>query len=179
MPPINETTDGWYHNDHAHLSPTVDRLASWDYRQSIRKWFNHLDPPPTTLVELKQRWLLNWPHARGQCGLSAQDSTPMDSLIEPPTLAAQQSRTPKPQDLHPAYTITHPHFQERSTQTPHARVVDKGTQVRQPTGKPKWTQYYADHRQSTSLTPRQASPVDDKSTCTCHTGSTHCKCQRS
>ena len=27
LPPINETSDGWYHNDHAHLSPTVDRLA--------------------------------------------------------------------------------------------------------------------------------------------------------
>ena len=35
---LNETTDGCYLDDHAHLSPTVDRLTSWDYRQSIRQW---------------------------------------------------------------------------------------------------------------------------------------------
>ena len=143
LPLSNATTDGCYLDDHEHLSPTVDSLTSWEYRQSIRKWFNHLDPPPTTLGELEQLWLLNRSHARGQRGASVQDSTPTDSLIAPPTPPAQQQ---------PTYAITHPHSRERSTQTPHARVVDKGTQTQQPTGKP---------------------------TCTCHTGSTHCQCQRS
>ena len=56
LPLLNATTtDGCYLGDYAHLSPTVDRLiSSWDYRQSIRQWYNHLNPPPTTLAETEQ-----------------------------------------------------------------------------------------------------------------------------
>ena len=186
LPPINETTDGWYHNDHAHLSPTVDRLASWDYRKSIRKWFNHLDPPPTTLVELKQLWLLNWSSSRGPVvdtktlhGSTAQDSAHMDAPPAQPNPTAKQQQISFPVDPHAAYPVTHPHLNDRSTQTPRAPVVDKGTQARQPPGKPKWTQYYEAHCQQPSLLPRPASPVDNKCTCACNTGSKHCQCQRS
>ena len=74
---------------------------------------------------------------------------------------------------------TFPLFCERSTQTPRARVADKGTLARQPPGKPKWTQYYASHCHPSSLPPRPTSPVDDKYECTCVTGSMHCQCPRS
>ncbi len=59
LPPPKSATDGCYLDDHEHLSPTVDHLISWDYRQSIRPWYNNLFPPPTNLAELEQRWLLN------------------------------------------------------------------------------------------------------------------------
>ena len=54
LPLQNDTTDGCYLDDHEHLSPTVDHLISWNYRQSIRQWYNNLNPPPITLAELAQ-----------------------------------------------------------------------------------------------------------------------------
>ncbi len=44
LPLPKGATDGGYLDDHEHLSPSVDRLISRDYRQSIRPWYNNLSP---------------------------------------------------------------------------------------------------------------------------------------
>jgi hypothetical protein len=48
LPLTNGATDGCYRDYHEHLSPSVDRLISWDYRQSIRPWYNNLSPRQQT-----------------------------------------------------------------------------------------------------------------------------------
>jgi hypothetical protein len=113
---------------------------------------------------LEERWLLNWSqtHERRETKPRQEPSVPTPIL---------------PDSERPYKSL--PLSCERSTQTPIVRVADKGTLARQPLGKPKWTQYYASHCHTSSLNPRPASPVDDKSECTCVTGSMHCQCQRS
>ena len=52
LPLSKGATDGCYLDDHEHISPTVDRLISWDYRQSIRPWYNNLSPPANKLSRI-------------------------------------------------------------------------------------------------------------------------------
>ena len=219
LPLPNGATDGCYLDDHEHLSPSVDRLISWDYRQSIRPWYNNLSPPPTNLAELEQRWLLNWSqtHDRGSATSDLEPPAQKPMTVDTRTQSPKESgpeevpspttQVPRPhignwlkrtlaqhhdnpgQDYaharleYPTPTDrsykTFPLSCERSIQTPRVNVTDKGTLARKPPGKPKWTQYYASHCHPLSPSPRPDSPVDDKYTCTCPTGSTHCQCQRS
>jgi hypothetical protein len=61
LPLSSDATDGCYLDDHEHLSPSIDRLISWDYRQSIRPWYNNLSPP-------RQRTWPNWNSAGSSTG---------------------------------------------------------------------------------------------------------------
>ena len=174
LPLSSAATDGCYLDDHEHLSPSIDRLISWDYRQSIRPWYNNLSPPPTNLAELEQRWLLNWSQTHERSGTKPQQEPSVPTPL-PPDSAHVPAQTAPTERLYKSLPL----LCERSTQTPIVRVAEKGTLARQPTGKPKWTQYYASHCHTSSLPTKPASPADGKYECTCATGSTHCQCVRS
>ena len=92
LPLSSAATDGCYLDDHEHLSPSIDRLISWDYRQSIRPWYNNLSPPPTNLAELEQRWLLNWSQTHERSGTKPQQEPSVPTGFSTRTRANSPNR---------------------------------------------------------------------------------------
>lgn len=157
MPLKTDAADGSYHDDNVHLSPTVDRLCSWDYRQSIRPWYKTLDPPPATFEDLQYMWQRQW---------SSTPESPIEVNHEGPALKGPSRQSPplnagtevNLEGTRSVYNRASP-CKDRSTQTPLIRTADKST--------------------LTCTASERDRPVVAQHDRTCPSGSKHCQCQRS
>ena len=148
---------GSYHDDNIHLSPTVDRLCSWDYRQSIRPWFKTLDPPPATIEDLQYMWQLQWPPIN-ESPIEVSHDSP--ALKGPPRLSPQQNAgiDMNLEGTRSVYNRAST-CKDRSTQTPLVHTADKSTLA--------------------CTASARDSPVVAQHDHTCPSGFKHCQCQRS